>query len=690
MTQTKKFSQFQGPNPIAVNDIVVGLRIDPLTGLLDNWQFTGVGSGGGGGSTGVTTTITQPNHGFTKGKWLRVDVATQIYVLAQSDTVEHAEVIGVVIDAPTVNTFVLQQSGYITSAQAVVAGLTIGEPQFLSVTSPGDMQPTDVIVDGQISRPVFIPDGVDKGWVVPYRGIITDGGPNTGGGGGPTPPATDPNIIVVTQNNHGFHQGDVLYVIPPVGGQATYALAKADNFVTSNAVGVVISPDPQAMNSFTLQFSGYNLQTASVSGITVDDLGFPVVASTVYYLSATDAGKVSSIFPMVPGTFSRPVFISERTALTSALYAGWILPQRPLGEEDADNPLVHTVTQAHNFHIGQWVFIDTVTQLYQLAQADTLARAQVAGLVVWVDSSPGNSFMVQQSGWVNNVINTGTYIDGGLAPTVEGTVYYLSIGTAGNISVAVPGVGQVSKPCYVQEKIAGFVGEVLPQRPLIVANPVPPGGGAIQLIGSFNFTNQTTLTGMENILNGTYTDVWFTGRNIVIQRTSPGAPIYFAAGLYYRYCFGGAPASDLNYASSGAFGLGFPRSTGLSVVTENGPSSTTPSGCSPLAPANFELYLPDTKRNGTYKASLTRWMPWKQTVLAGPPAPGYNQGSSFGEGYEASSSSSNPMPVGGGVYYGSLAPVTGITVFVDGTGLLPAPTVLLIVSAEISVYGRLA
>lgn len=465
MTQTKKFSQFNGPDPIQGTDIVVGLRNG------DNWQFTGVGSGGSGG---VTQVITQPGHTFAKGNWLRFDEGSALYALALADTTQNAEVIGVVIESNIpVGTFTLQQAGYITSAQAVFTGLTAGVPQFLSTSSLGGMQPNDVTLDGQISRPVFLPDGADKGWVLPYRGIITDGGPNTGTSS-PTPSGSDSNVITVTQNIHGFAVGDVLYVIAPVAGQATYALAQANSFATSQAVGIVI--EVLNANQFMLQFAGYNLQTGGVGGITVDDMGVPLNASTVYYLSANFAGKVTSTNPTAIGTFSRPMFISERTVADGGVYSGWILPQRPLDQSPigSQNSVVHHVVQGNAFAPGDWIYI-SADGTYALASANTLAQAQVAGVVL---SATPTDFYVQQAGWVSGVV-TALNIDGGVINSA--VVYYLST-NAGKLTATVPiAPGEISKPCYVQETAGTHTGEILPQRPIVVSTPAVPGTGWTQI-----------------------------------------------------------------------------------------------------------------------------------------------------------------------------------------------------------------
>lgn len=143
-------------------------------------------SGSGGGTT---KDISQPGQTFVKGNWVRIDVPTGLYVLAQANTKANSERVGVVISSDISNgIFTVQQSGYIDSPAAVFAGLQAGVPQYLSPSVPGAMQNTDVVIEGQASIPCFIPDGPDKGWVIPYRGFIENGAGDIGGSSGITSP----------------------------------------------------------------------------------------------------------------------------------------------------------------------------------------------------------------------------------------------------------------------------------------------------------------------------------------------------------------------------------------------------------------------------------------------------------------------------------------------------------------------
>lgn len=491
MPFTRKFSEFPDGGVLATPDMPVGLE----TGVNTRWTFQG-GGGGGGGS--VTQVLPQQMPAVNNGDWVRITPASGIYTAGQADTPEDAEIIGIVIES-NVATFTLQQSGYITTAMAVpsIVGLTPGTVYFLDTATLGAMVPNDALVDGTVSRPVFVADTATSGWVLPYRGSIVGGQPSPS----PTPtPGSDTSLVTINETAHGFIPGDVLRVATPASaGAVTYTKALADTLTNSQAVGVVVANPAPTTNQFTLQFSGYN-----TGSITTDDLGNPVVASLVYYLSSTVVGKVTSVNPVL--AISKPIYVPEQGTANLGVNAGYILPQRPLGAADG-NTNVHTVVATNSFHVGQWVYIQS-DNTYQLAIATSLATSQVAGVVT---AASGTQFTVQQSGWIAGVVAL-TYIDGGTITT--GSAYYLSSVNAGNISITPPiTVGQISKPCYIQENATGRIGQILPQRPIVITTP--GGGGGNQLITSVNLTTGDTID-LPGIFNGTYQDIYLVGENIRI------------------------------------------------------------------------------------------------------------------------------------------------------------------------------
>lgn len=98
---------------------------------------------------------------------------------------------------------------------------------------------------------------------------------------------------------------------------------------------------------------------------------------------------------------------------------------------------------AHGFvaaDVGRPVYLNGST--YEFAQADTEAKAEVAGLISRVISA--DQFEICLGGEVSSV--GADLIDGGGA-LVEGEVYFLSASTAGKLTTSQPSVvGQISKP----------------------------------------------------------------------------------------------------------------------------------------------------------------------------------------------------------------------------------------------------
>lgn len=520
-----KYSQFPNGGTLVNPDMPVGLE----SGANTIWTFTG--SGGGGGST--SQTFPQQVPAVVAGTWVKITPVSGAYTDGQADTAADGEIIGLVVQA-NATTFTVQQSGYVTTAMAVptIVGLSPGVTYFLDTATMGAMVPVDAVINNQISRPVFIADTPTSGWIYPYRPMIVGGAAAQGGGGG----STDSNIVVVNQTAHGFVTGNILYVNTPAsGGAVTYAKALATAFNTSQAVGIVIA---YTVNQFTLQFAGYN-----TGAVTVDDLGNPVVAPNVYYVSPTTAGMMTSINPIVSGQFSRPIYVPEQTTANLSINAGYILPQRPL-DFNGLTPGIHTVIQNNTFNPGQWVYI-TGTGAYALGQANTLATSQIAGMII---SASSTQFTVQQDGWNTGALATVggvyPYVDGTPATLTLGAVYYLSPINAGNITLTVPtAINQVTKPCYVQENGSTFTGEILPQRPLLITS-TPTGTSGFQLIQSFNLTNgQIVLDTGGAFFNGTYSDIKVIGRDIVFNNAGN---TFSTSGFAFR-CYLNGILQTLNY-----------------------------------------------------------------------------------------------------------------------------------------------
>lgn len=395
MVFTRKFSQFI---PVPVDDIV---------GLTNGSNSISANSGGGAGS--LTRTIVQPLNGLNPGEWVTVNLAG-LYVLAQADSAQDAEVAGVVISIdPPSNSFVVQQAG---SLDNVFVGLIPGTPYFLDPTIPGNMVPMDVTDGNLISRPVFYADTPTGGWVLPYRGFIASGaGPSSGGGtGGDTT-----SRVPVVQNGHGLIVGDIIRIETPAGGQVQYVLAQANTFGNSLAVGFVVQIIDA--NNFVYQTSGYILQSATITPPLVDDLGAPLIAKNLYYLSDTVAGRMTNVEPASPN-YSRPMYIPEQTIATTGVNAGIILEERSLLQGAAPPPPTPTIVQTTSgapIDITASGWVDTGI-CATITTTSALQRVMVMGnLNLASDGANGVAFRVARNGTpidIGNAAGTRTRASG--------------------------------------------------------------------------------------------------------------------------------------------------------------------------------------------------------------------------------------------------------------------------------------
>jgi hypothetical protein len=331
MVFTRKFSQFVPGAAITAGDEPVGLRNDVNT----IWDFIQNGNGGS-----VVQTIDTDTTGLTVGDWVRVNygIPSPSYVPALADNAGDAEVAGVVLQIVSPTQFLLQQAGYIPSGTPGFTGFTDGV-YFLDDTIPGAQNILSPTTNGFVSKPVFLADDVDSGWVICLmRGIII---------GTPAPipaiPETaDTNIYEVNQPGNTFLIGDWV----SISADGVYSLADATTFTLASAAGVVIEAgDP----IFTVQFSGHNENTVTSA---VNSTGTPIgiTAATTYYISEIVPGAICPTPPLIPTAYSKPAFLSE-SAINGT---GLVLPQRPLQDASSGSggAIIQVVSNLFRSPIG--------------------------------------------------------------------------------------------------------------------------------------------------------------------------------------------------------------------------------------------------------------------------------------------------------------------------------------------------
>lgn len=111
-----------------------------------------------------------------------------------------------------------------------------------------------------------------------------------GGGGG----SADAVTKSVNQSSHGFSVGDVLRL-----SSTTYVKAQADSAANAEVVGIVSEVDDS--NNFTLTTHG---RITGLSSLT---------AGTVYYLSESSAGDLTSTEPSGATDISKPILVADTT-----------------------------------------------------------------------------------------------------------------------------------------------------------------------------------------------------------------------------------------------------------------------------------------------------------------------------------------------------------------------------------------
>lgn len=267
-------------------------------------------------------------------------------------------------------------------------------------------------------------------------------------------------VITVTQASHGFTVKQWLY-----RDSGSYALAQADTQATSEAIGVV--KEVIDSNTFKLQQSG-NI-ASGLSGI---------ADSTIYYLSPTVAGAMTSTPPTGAGEFSKPVFVGTGTS------SGWVLSHRTLSTSSSSSSAVTmNVNQtSHGFTVGKILRRDGGSNLYVTAQSDSAANAESLGMVV--DVIDVDNFTLQEIGYVT-----------GLSGLTDGTVYFLSPTSAGDMTATEPTTtGQVSKPQFVADSTTS--GWLLHYRGMVVGG----GGGGTSGGGDWELVETKDLTGVSEVI----------------------------------------------------------------------------------------------------------------------------------------------------------------------------------------------
>lgn len=485
------------PDAVALSDMPPGLLATDGSGELSSTPITGVPgeiivSGGSGpfdpvtigldpdGSVGggsISPIIPDAGHTFSNLDWVRHDGTS--YALAQANTDTNAAAIGVIIDSIPGVSYRIRQDGYIKSFSALNPDLPYlplvpGRFYFLSETDSGEASLTEPL----LSRVCILADSPDSGWILPDRGVKYNADADPGPGPGPIPPSDNPNILIWTQPNASvdFAVDDLVTTFND-GGVGRFKHADNRNYQTSQVAGMVAAINYEGdPDKILIQTSGY---ANFLSGLTRE---------TLYYLGHN--GQMTSVRPSAPNEFARPVFLSLDDD------DGFILEQQSLNASAGSDAEILLVSQPNAYWVGAVVRNSTGSSTYTLAQANNIANATTAGIVVWADAS---NFMIQQNGWVSGITHWSNQPGDTI---VAGTKYWLSATNPGNMTPFEPeNPGDVSKLMYVSN--TPNFGQIKDQRPMLqpYASGGGGGGGSVK-IASHDFASGET----EVIFSGMFTN----------------------------------------------------------------------------------------------------------------------------------------------------------------------------------------
>lgn len=329
---------------------------------------------------------------------------------------------------------------------------------------------------------------------------------------------------IVSQNSHGFTKGQAVRL-----NAGTYTLALADSATNAEALGLVT--EIQDPNTFTFQ------QVGPVTDL--DDpafTGFP--PGLVYFLSPTNPGELTTTEPSTDGEVSKPMFVSgtDGTSGTILSMRGQVIAGAPpTQQEEIENILVREVTQVgHGLLVSNWVRMNGAN--YVKATATSLDDSQVVGLVTSVN---GNVFTVQSAGFIAGIF-------AGLTP---GGAYYLSVSTAGGMTLTEPTtIGEWSKPVFVATSSTdGYIQE---QRGWEVGDSGGgggSGGGNWVQVASVTATVGATVD-LVGVFSSNYTDYMIVGKNITFQNDGDDFRMIVGTGATPTWKTGG---SDYSYSSDG-------------------------------------------------------------------------------------------------------------------------------------------
>ena len=153
--------------------------------------------------------VTQTLHGFVAGEVVTVD-ATEVYILAQADTFDTRQAVGIVLSVPDANTFILATSGLVTGLPFTV---TPGVWHYLSASAAGDLTTTAPSAGGEYVGAVLFGVSSNSGvlMIQESKSVVT-------GTGTFDPVYITPELLATGNHTSGFTTIDIDSIVPALAG----------------------------------------------------------------------------------------------------------------------------------------------------------------------------------------------------------------------------------------------------------------------------------------------------------------------------------------------------------------------------------------------------------------------------------------------------------------------------------------
>jgi hypothetical protein len=265
----------------------------------------------------------------------------------------------------------------------------------------------------------------------------------------------------ITQNAHGLTFGHVVYLPTDSSG---YTAGIATNRTTAEVIGVV--SNVISGNTFDIQFGGEII--GNFGGVLQTGEGPNLNVGSAYFLSTTEAGKLTGSAPTTGGHIRKPVMVALEAdkALIVNYLGGELVDAAEAAAQGASNQVTFTQI-GHELEVGDVIRWDTGSTndnyhygMYVKAEANNEEKAESLGILI---ETPANNdvdqFKVATTGYVTGI--NGLLQGEGLS---AGAVYYLSSNSAGNttdasLTLTPPNtIGFVEKPMFfATSNTSGFV-----------------------------------------------------------------------------------------------------------------------------------------------------------------------------------------------------------------------------------------